>query len=823
MHGLSSDLRYAFRAVFKNPRFSLVAVAALALGIGANAAIFSVVNAVLLQPLPYRDADRLVRLCREFQAQPQCATSIPKFVVWSGAQAFDAIAAYDFSGPGLNLGGGDRPEQVKGIHVTEGYFRVFGTAAAIGRTFTADEDVPSGPRVAVVSHQLWKSRLGGDPLASGRTVMLNGDPYTVVGVLPEGFRSEPPADIYVPLQADRNSTNQGHFLSVAAHLRPGVTVDAARAEVRVLGDRFRKANPKWMGDTEQAGVFRMLDIAVGDVRPALLVLLGAVGLVLLIACANVANLLLARAAGRQREVAIRAAIGASRMQVIRQLMLESLLLAACGAVAGVIAGVWGARLLIALSPGDLPRLDDLAQASFWTTLFDWRVVAFTLGVSVVTALLFGLAPALQLARADLGQTLREAGGRGASNRRAARTRAALVVIETALALMLLVGATLLIRTFVALRDVKPGFASHGVLTAQTSLAGSKYTTSRSMELLTRAVTTKLDAIPGVETSAMAIMLPTQGGVDLPFSIEGRPLPGGELYHGDENWRSISPAYFRALSIPVLRGRAFDDRDTSGAAPVVIVNAQFVKKYFPGADPIGQRLLFAKGLGPEFEDPVRQLIGVVGDTRDNGLDSDPPPMVFVPSAQVPDALTRLGNSLIPPRWIVKSQAPLSSLTGPIQQAFLAVDAQLPLADIKPMDDIVSASIGRQNFNMLLLTVFGAIALLLAAVGVYGIISYSVEQATHDISVRLALGAAQRDIMALVLGQGMKLAGAGLVLGTAGAFGASRLLAKMLYGVKPTDPSTYAVVAAVLGAIALVACYLPARRAMRLDPILALKQD
>ena len=350
--------------MFKNPRFSLVAVAALALGIGANAAIFSVVNAVLLQPLPYRDAQRLVRLCREYQGTPQCAASIPKFVAWSGAQAFDAVAAYDFSGPGLNLGGGDRPEQVKGIHVSEGYFRVFGTSAAIGRTFTAEEDIPSGPRVAVVSHKLWKSRFGGDPLAAGRSILLNDDPYTVVGVLPEGFRSEPPADVYIPLQADRNSTNHGHYLSVAAHLRPGVTVEAARAEVRVLGERFRKANPKWMGDTEQAGVFRMLDIAVGDVRPALLVLLGAVGLVLLIACANVANLLLARAAGRQREVAIRAAIGASRAQVIRQLLLESLLLAACGAIAGVVAGIWGARILIALSPGDLPRVDDLAQASF---------------------------------------------------------------------------------------------------------------------------------------------------------------------------------------------------------------------------------------------------------------------------------------------------------------------------------------------------------------------------------------------------------------------------------------------------------------------------
>src|SRR3954470_595115 len=335
MQGLAADLKYAFRAVFKNPRFSLVAVAALALGIGANAAIFSVVNAVLLQPLPYRDADRLVRVCREFQGGPQCSASIPKYLAWSRAQAFDAIAAYDFAGPGLNLGGGDRPEQVKGIHVSEGYFRVFGTAAALGRTFTPQEDAPGGAHVAVISHRLWKTHFSSDPAMAGRAIALNGDAYVVVGVLPERFRSEPPADIYIPLQADPNSTNQGHFLSVAAHLRSGATVDRARAEVRVIGDQFRKANPRWMSDAEQAGVFRMLDIAVGDVRPALLVLLGAVGLVLLIACANVANLLLARAAGRQREIAIRVAIGARRGQIVRQLLIESLLLASVGAVAGL--------------------------------------------------------------------------------------------------------------------------------------------------------------------------------------------------------------------------------------------------------------------------------------------------------------------------------------------------------------------------------------------------------------------------------------------------------------------------------------------------------
>src|SRR5436190_3037540 len=823
MIGFASDLRYAFRAVLKNPRFSLVAVAALALGIGANAAIFSVVNAVLLQPLPYPEANRLVRLCRQFDGPPQCAESIPKFVAWSRAQAFDAIAAYDFAGPGLNLGGGDRPEQIKGIHVSAGYFRVFGAAAEAGRTFTPQEDAPGGPRAVVITHKLWQSRFAGDTAMAGRTITLNGDSYTVIGILPAAFRSEPPADVFIPLQADPNSTNHANYLSVAAHLNPGATIASAQAEMNVLAAQFRQDNPKWMTEQEKAGVFGMLDIAVGNVRPALLILLGAVGLVLLIACANVANLLLARAAGRQREVAIRAAIGASRAQIVRQLLLESLLLATAGAVTGVIAGVWGARGLLSLSPGDLPRAGDFAQGTFWSALLDWRVVAFAVGVSLVTAVLFGLAPAVQLARTELGQTLKDAGGRGASNRKAARTRNALVVVETALALMLLVGAALLIRTFVALREVKPGFESNGVLTLQTSLAGAKYSNARDVDTLARTVTARLGALPGVEAVAMAITLPTEGGVDLPFAIEGRPLTGSDQYHGDENWRSITPQYFKALSIPVLRGRAFEDRDAPGTAPVVIVSNGFAKKYFPGADAIGQRVIFGKGLGPEFEDPVREIVGIVGDTRDNGLDADPPAMVYVPVAQVPDGLTRLGNSVIPPRWVLKTSAPLSSLTGIVQREFLAVDGQLAVAQVRSMADLVSTSIARQSFNMLLLTIFGAIALLLAAVGVYGIMSYSVEQGTHDISVRLALGADRRDILSLVVGQGMKLAGIGLAAGTVAALGASRLLARMLYGVKASDPQTYAIAIGVLGAFALAACYLPARRAMRLDPVSALKQD
>jgi len=822
MGSLFADLRYAVRVVLKNPRFSLVAVAALALGIGANAAIFSVVNTVLLQPLPYPDPARMVRVCRDFQGNLQCASSIPKFTTWSRAQTMEAMAAYDFAGPGLNLTGGDRPEQVKGIHVSAGYFKVFGVETQLGRTFTPEEDRPGGLRVAVLSNTLWTTHFGSDPQIAGRTISLNGDPYLVVGVLAKGFQPDPPADVFIPLQPDPNSTNQGHFLAVAARLKPGASIDAARAEMKVLGDQFRRANPKWMSKDEQVGVNPMLDVAVRDVRPALMILLGAVGLVLLIACANVANLLLARAAGRQREVAIRAAIGAGRAQIVRQLLTESVLLAFIGGLVGVVAGVWGARALMALSPGDLPRADTIASGSLWASV-DWRLVLFALAVSLGTGLLFGIAPALHLSRADVGSTLKDAGGRGASGRKAARTRNVLVVAEMALALMLLVSATLLIRTFVGLREVRPGFQVHNVLTLQTSLAGSQFSTAKDVERLTTTMAQRIDALPGVEATAMAITLPTQGGVDLPFLIEGRPLPGNDPFHGDEQWRSISPEYFRALSIPVTRGRAFDARDTNGSMRVVIINAAFAKKYWPNADPIGQRITIGKGLGPEFEEPTRQVVGVVGDVHENGLSEDAPPVFYVPVSQVADPLIKLTNGVIPASWIVKASATTQGLVPLIQKEFMSVGGQLPVAKVQSMEQVISKSIAQQNFNMLLLGIFGAIALLLAAIGIYGLMSYSVEQGAHDIGVRLALGAARKDILSMVVSSGMKLAAIGLSLGVIGSFWAARLLTRMLFGVKPTDPTTYAVVILTLATVAFLACYLPARRAMRVDPIIALRQE
>ncbi|HEV8318827.1 MAG TPA: ABC transporter permease [Vicinamibacterales bacterium] len=819
---LRSDIRFAVRLLMTQPGFTLVVVAALAIGIGANTAIFSVVNTVLLQPLPYPEPDRLVRIGRQFPAGIGYTASVPKFMAWRRARSFDGIAAYDFGGPGLNLSGGDRPEQVRGIHVSADYFRVFGASPAMGRTFADNEDVPGGPRVAVLAHGLWVRRFGADPTVLGRAIVLNGEPFTLTGVLSERFRPEPPAEVFVPLQGDPNSTNQAHFLWVAGRLQPNVTLATAQAELKVLGDQFRRSTPEWMDSRESVAAEPMRETLVQGVRPALLILLGAVALVLLIACANVANLLLARAAVRQKEIAVRAAVGAGRADIVRQLLTETVLLSLAGAAAGLVLGVWGARTLVALSPADLPRASELTRGSLLASVLDWRLLAFTLSVSVATGILFGLAPALHLASDDHGVALKEGGGHGATSVHVARLRGALVAAEIALALVLLVGATLLIRTFANLRAVQPGFDADNVLTMQTSLAGGKYSTTEQVSILVREVTQRIDALPGTQGSAAAVTLPTEFGPDLPFRIEGRTLPAGARFHGDEQWRYVSPAYFRALGIPLVRGRFFDERDVQRSSPVVIINAALAKKYWPDGNALGQQLTIGGGLGPEFNDATRQIVGIAGDVREAGLERPAPPVVYIPQAQIPDAMTRFGNGIVPATWIVKASGNPVTLTEAVQKVFLAVDG-LPTSRVRTMRQVVAQSTARHNFNMLVLTIFGAIALLLAAIGIYGVMSYSVQQGRHEIGVRIALGAGRRDILSLVVGRGMRLAALGLVAGVLGALAATRVLSRLLYGVGPTDPLTFGIVAVALAAVAFLACYVPARRATCVDPLIALRSQ
>ena len=825
MGTLPSDLRHTIRMLLKSPGFTAIAVAALALGIGANTAIFSVVNTVLLQPLPYPESNRIMRITREWPTGHGNSISIPKFMMWKkNSQAFEAFAMYDFSGPGLNLGIGDHPEQIKGIHVTEGYFRVFGVAPALGRTFLPQEDQPSGAKAAVLSYDLWRTRLGGSPSILGTPLILAGEPYTVVGILPDGFRSDPPAEIFLPMQADPNSTNQGHIYLVAGRLKQGVSLQAARASMKMAGEEFRAANPNWMDKKETVAVIPLQEDLVGSVRPALLILVGAVGFVLLIACANVANLLLARAASRQKEIAIRTALGASRGQLFQQLLQESLLLALISGVFGFLLGAWGVRALLAMSPGNLPRVNQQDHLGSIVTALDWHVLLFTFGIALATGLIFGLFPALHISRMDLNSVIKEASGRSGTGLRHNRTRSILVAAEMALAVILLAGAALMIRTFVGLRSVQPGFDPANVITMQTSLTGGRYDSTAKVENMVRQAVQRIEALPGVQAATATIMLPVEGGVDLPFLIIGRPPASGDQFNGDEQWRYISPHYFSAFRVPLRGGRVFDDRDTGKAARVVVINQAMAQKYWPKGDAIGQRIAIGgKQLGPDFEEPAREIIGVVGNVRETGLSKNDQPVMYVPEAQVTDGLTRLANNVIPMSWAVRTQMDPSTLNSAIRQQFLAVDGQLTASKIRTMDQVLSESTARQNFNTLLLSIFAGLALLLAAIGIYGLMSYSVEQRLQEMGIRLALGARAGDVVRLVIGQGMKLAGIGLVLGLGAAFGLTRLLASLLFGVKATDPFTYAAVTCVLAGVALLACFIPARRASRVDPVVALRYE
>jgi putative ABC transport system permease protein len=823
MENLLADLRHAFRVFRKSPGFTAIAVAALALGIGANTAIFSVINVVLLKPLPYPEPGRIMQIARKFPGGTGGSSSIPKFNVWKNNDAFEAMAAFDFGGVGMSVGTSDHAEQVKGIHVSSEYFKVFGVWPTLGRGFTADEDLPNGPRVAVVSFQLFSRRMGGDLRLVGQPLDIAGAPTTVIGVLPATFQSEPPADIFIPLQADPNSINQGHYLMVAGRLKPGVTIASAQAAMKIAGERFRQANPKWMDKTESVGVVPFQDAMVGDVRLPLLILLGAVGFVLLIACANVANLQLARAATRQREMAIRTAIGANRWRIVRQLLTESVLLGLGGGALGFLIGALGMRALLAIAPGDLPRINDSMHAANAVSALDWRVLCFTLAISLATGILFGLFPAVHVSRFDVNSSLKDASGRSGTGRHQNRARGFLVVSEIALAVILLVCAALMIRTFASLRAVNPGFDPHNILTLQTSLSGGRYGSTAQVDNLIRQMTPRLESLPGVQSAATALMLPIEGGVDLPFNIAGKPPAKGNMYNGDEQWRSVSAHYFTAFKIPLLRGRVFSEHDSGNSARVIVINEAMAKKYWQKEDPIGQSMTLGTGLGPEFEEPARTIVGIVGNVRENGLTDSNQGVMYVPAGQVTNGLTQLANKVLPLSWVVRTSQEPTALAPAIQREFLAVDGQLPVSKFRTMEQVISESTARANFTMLLLTIFAGTALLLAALGIYGLMSYSVEQRTQEIGIRVALGASGSDMLRMVIGRGLLLAGIGLAVGLAAAFGLTRLLSALLFGVKASDPMAFGAVAVTLAAVAWVAVYIPARRATRIDPLIALRYE
>ena len=819
---LWQDVRFGARMLRKNPGFTAVAVLTLALGIGANTAIFSVVNAVLLQPLPYPQPDRIVALERHFPSGDSGpSVSIPKFMVWrEQTQVFQAVAAYDIAGPGINLTGGDLPEQVKGIHASADYFAVFGAPLAAGRTYTPDEDRPGGPHVVVISNGLWRGRFGGDPAIIGKTIDLTGDSYQIIGVLASTFKTEPALDVWLPLQADPNSTDQGHYLDCTARMRPGVTLAQAQSAMKVAAEEFRRKFPgPLMDPKESATAVPLVDVATSDVRPALLILLGAVGFVLLIACANVANLLLARATLRKREIAIRAALGAGRRRIVWQLLTESVLLSLVGGVLGLALGYAGVRALLALNPVDIPRIGDHGSA----VALDWRVLAFTLLAALCTGVLFGLIPAFSGSRADLISTLKENSSRAASGFRQNKARSILVVTEMALALILLVGAALLIRTFETMRSEAPGFDAHNVLTMQMSLSGTRFEKTAGVAQAVREVERRVDALPGVDSVASTCCLPVSGlGVDLPFTIEGQ-TPASGSYTGDEQWRNISSQYFQVFRIPLLQGRTFTDSDDAASDHVLVISASMAKKYWPRGDAVGARIIIGHGLGPEFEEPPRQIVGIVGDDRDQGLDNDLVPMMYVPEAQITDGINALATRVLPLNWVIRTKAAPFSMSEDIQRELRVATGGLPVAHIRTMEQVIGESIAIRDFGTMLLTLFAGVALLLAAIGIYGLMAYSVQQRTQEIGIRMALGASPASVRNMVVSQGMLLAVIGVVIGVGAALGLTRFMAGLIYGVKTWDPAVFVSVAVLLGGVSWFATYIPARRASRVDPMVSLRYE
>jgi len=814
--GLIEDVRSALRVLRTSPSFMTTAILTLALGIGANTAIFSVVNAVLLKPLNYPDADRMIEFGTRSTVLANFLSNIPEFHAYKRqTSVFKEVAAYDNAGPGFNLTG-DRPEQIRGIHVTEGYFRLFGAPIALGRTFTAQEDQPHGGKVAVLSYGLWQRRFGGNAGIVGQSILLGNEPYTVVGVVGKGFVSDPQADLWLPFQFEPASTDMNNSFQIAGLLQPGVTLDQAKAQLKLAAVQFHRDYPK-TDPREEFSIEPLRDSIVGDVRRSLLIMLGAVSLVLLIACANVANLLLVRATGHRREFAIRAALGASRARIVRQLLTESVLLSLAGGVLGLVFGLAGVRALLALSPAGLPRVGEGGAAIG----MDWRVLAFTLVVSLTTGILFGLVPAFSASRADLNTTLKENSTRSGSGIRQGKARSLLIVTEVSLALVLLVGSALLIRTLAALRGVDPGFDAHNVLTLEMSMTGGPLHTAAGVSQLSRQGRERLNALPGVQLAATSVWLPNQVDDGLPFQIIGRPA---DKSMAGARFTSISPGFLEVFKIPLLRGRDINENDIAGKPGVVLINQALAKQYWPNEDPVGQHMMIGGDIGPTFAgETIRTVIGIVGDTHNNGLGHPSDGMMIVPTAQVPDGYQAAYSDTSALVWVVRTHADPHALIPVITEQLRLASHGFPVAHVRTMDEVMGRSTPHESFNMILLSIFGLVALALAAIGIYGVMAYTVAQRTQEMGIRMALGADRSAIRKLVVWHGMRLALVGVVLGIAAAFGLTRLIASFLFGVTMWDPAAFLLAPLILSAVALLAVWLPAARASKVDPMQALRVE
>ena len=799
---LLRDIRYGIRSLLKRPGFTMIALMALALGIGANTAIFSLVNAVLIRPLPFAEPDRLVWVWGNMSSgSNRASVSPPDYLDYRQQNTtFEEFAASIGVPIASNLTGNGEPERLNAAAVTGNYFQALGTPPALGRTFLLENEKPGNEQVAVLSYGLWQKRFGGDRAIVNKAITLDGKTCVVIGVMPQGFSFPQAAELWVPINFDISpemKVRKAHFMRPIGKLKQGVTLAQAQADTDAISKRLEQQYP----DSNQGWNLRMVSLReqlVGNTRSTLYILFGAVGFVLLIACANVANLLLVRAAGRQKEIALRTALGAGRVRIIRQMITESVLLALMGGALGTLLAFWGVELLVKLSEGSIPPTAQIR--------IDATVLAFTFLTSVITGVLFGLAPALRTMRLNLSESLKEGGRTDGDGTHRNRTRSVLVVLESAVAVMLLIGAGLLVRSLIQLQNVSPGFDPHNVLTMRVDLPRDKYSTAEKSGNFFSQLESRINGLPGVEHVGMVSELPLSGQPnDMPYTVEGRP-PVSSDQAFDDDFRRVNTRYFSAMRIPFLRGRNFTEQEVRESAKLVIISDLLARQVFPNEEPIGKRLIMAMNNQP-FE-----IIGIVGDIRHRALESTPSPAMYVPSNQAP--------------WmniVLRTQGDPASLAGAVRNEVRALDPDQPVAMMRTMDQWMETAVAGPRYRTALLALFAFVALVLASTGIYGVMSYSVSQRTHEIGVRMALGARRMDVMKLVVRQGMTLVTVGVALGVLGAMALTRVMSTLLFGVTAKDPLTFVVVATLLTLVAFVACYLPARRATKVDPLVALRYE
>lgn len=795
------DVRFAFRTFIKRPGFALVAIVTLALGIGANSAIFSVINGVLLKPLPFHEPENVIKLWESMAGGFQGTVSPPNLKDWREQNTvFTKIAAFQYQNFGLQSQ--DAPERVRAATVSPEFFDVLGVQPQLGRVISDGEDQQGKHRVAVLSHQLWQDKFASDPAIAGKTISLGGENYTVVGVMPASFRyPSRTTELWVPLViTPQQSAERGsHWLMTVARLKPGVSLEQANEQMNLIAKRIEQQYPGQLG--RGVLLIRAQEEMVRNIRPALLMLLVAVGFVLLISCTNVANLLLARATTRRREIAIRLAMGAGRGRLIRQLLTESALLSLLGGAVGLMIAYWGITGLVKLATGILPRANEVS--------LDGRVVGFTIALSLLTGIVFGLAPALQTSRADLQHDLKE-GSAAAGNQRT-WLRSLLVIGEIAAALILLVGASLLIKSFARLQQTESGVKTENVLTAGITLPDAKYDTVKSIAQFHKQMLERVSALPGVQSAGIISKLPMQEwGFNGSIQIEGQAPTRPGTRDSFVEFRAVSPGYFATLGIPLVAGRMLDDRDQETTSPSIVVNQTLVRQYLPGQDAIGKPVV--------IDNAKYQIVGVVGDVRQSGLAQNARAEIYWPYTQSPDASLTQTVSLA-----VRAAGNPTALTSSVRDAVLSVDPGQPIHNVKTMEEVISDSVSDSRLNVLLLSLFAAVALTLALIGVYSVMSYLVAQSTREIGIRIALGAQMRDVLRLVVSQGMLLIAIGVAIGIVLAFALTRLMESLLYGVTATDPLTFVVSPLIIAAVALIACLIPALRATKVDPMIALRYE